>query len=1094
MMVWPNRIVVSSAGSQSASRGSIPRWATSVVPLSLSTVHWRFVSPFSPFSGIMEASHRVTIVTGVEGVAEAVGEFFALASFFSFCVASFAGAYLISRFRRELRLYLAFSLFALFAVWSLGLAMVQVASTQEEALRWMRIVSLGRGTLYSFFLHWVLFASEKRWVRKAWGVILLYLPAGVNVLFFSLLPGVSRTVYSFHQTPWGWVVSPNPRFWNYFASAYIAVFVLLGVMQLWRWQRQKAQTPQEKRQASFIFLAVLAVFAVAWTVDRIVRVFRPAIYPLPVTSILLLFVFLVIFYTMIRYRVFLALPMRSAETGKLEILDRAKKVRLYSFLSLVYTLDGVVYILYTHFVLEKPLNMLLPWGALFVLFGMGFQYLGTLEVREDLRDLLYVALVSLVALVLSPKIHFLSETLYGLFFFTAVVVAILLGSLRAFVLQGILMGGILLFLWRPVAPLPVEKSFVAFHGLLVAFLLFFVLAFYVHQVYLERLRENQEQLERQGVLGEISARLVEVNHSNFEKAFAEIFQATDRFYNPTWRAFFLFSPLGKNAIGASKWCYGNGCPEGNPDFSEDFFSWLEGKIPSSGEFWVGKAETPGEQDFLTRMNARIVFLRPVKRGKELLGFLGCSTKERNPRVKPCQEFWEALSYQLTDVLIRVSAEKDLYCSAFYDSLTALPNRALFREHLEKAIQFSRRTGKMVGILFVDLDNFKNINDAEGHEMGDELLQAVAQRLSGCVREHDTVARFGGDEFLVLLTELHAPEEVLPIVERIRASFRQPFTLHNQEFFLTASIGIALYPGDGETPQELIKNADLAMYSAKAQQGDGYAFCSPAMKESALEKQRLISGLYRALEREELLLYYQPQVNARSGKIVGLEALLRWKHPEMGILHPASFIPLAEQTGLIIPIGEWVLRTTCETALHFQSLGIPPLSMAVNLSAVQIRDPELPAKVERVLRETGFNPHYLELEITESTIFQNPENVIGLLKTLKALGVRVTLDDFGTGYSFLARLKMLPVDRIKIDRHFLQGIPESEKDRTIVRNIIHLARSLGADITAEGVENEAQLAFLLGEGCEEIQGYYYYRPLPPEELETILRASLKTAEG
>ncbi|NSW76735.1 MAG: EAL domain-containing protein, partial [Candidatus Atribacteria bacterium] len=413
-----------------------------------------------------------------------------------------------------------------------------------------------------------------------------------------------------------------------------------------------------------------------------------------------------------------------------------------------------------------------------------------------------------------------------------------------------------------------------------------------------------------------------------------------------------------------------------------------------------------------------------------------------------------------------------------------------RVHLEKAIQLAHRTRKMVGILFIDLDAFKNINDAEGHEMGDRLLRRVASRLSGCVREHDTVARFGGDEFLVLLAQLNHHEEVLPIVERILTSFRQPFTVHNQEFFVTASVGIALYPADGETPHDLIKNADLAMYVAKGKRGDGYAFCSPEMKDNALTKKRLISGLYRALERKEFQIYYQPQVNARTGAIVGLEALLRWQHPEMGMVLPSTFIPIAEQTGIIISIGEWVLRTACAQVARWQRLGILPLRLAVNLSAVQIRDPELVEKVKKVLTETGFDPQYLELEITETTFFQDPEHVSATLRSLKNLGVNVTLDDFGTGYSFLTHLKALAVDRIKIDRHFLQGLLENSRDREIVKGIVHLAQSLEAQVTAEGVETEVQLEFLLEQGREEIQGYYYYRPLPPEELEGILLSHLR----
>lgn len=759
-----------------------------------------------------------------------MGDFFAQASFVSFCVASFLGVYLISHFRKELQLYLVFALFMLFAVWSLGLAMVQVSPTYEGAFLGIRIAFSAIGSLYAFFLHWTLLASESRWVQKTWNLVLLYLPAGAGILIFTLFPEVLEATHHFYKTPLGWMVAPTPHFWNWVFSAYITVFVLFGVRHLLRWMK-RLQKPPVKKQASWLAFAALVAFAVLWMLGRIIMMLHSTIYAysLPLTIPLLFSPFLIIFYTAVHYRGFFALSFSSENAGETETLDLDKKVRLYSFLALIYTLDGVMYVLYSYLVLQRPLHKLFPWGALFVLFGMLIHYLGTLKVREQVRDLLYVVLVSLVALVMAPRVHFLGEVIYASFFFTAVVVAILLGSIRVFILQGVLMGGILLFLWRPVTSLPVEKSFANLYELLFVFVLFYVLAFYVHRVYLQRLRENQDRLELQKATGEISALLAKVNYSNFESEFVEVLRAVDRFCGFSWRSFFLFSPVGRNATGAGKWCYGDRGSEETTDFCEELFLGLKGKMPPSGGFWLDEDKTVQEQDFLVRLGARVAFLQPVERGKEIWGFLGCCMEKTNFRGKVCQELVEALSYRLTDVLARIAQEKALHYSAFYDSLTGLPNRALFQEHLEKAIQLAKRTGEMVCVLFADLDNFKTVNDTGGHETGDLLLRMMAQRLSGCVREQDVVTRFGGDEFLVLLTRINCPEEVLPIVERIKASFQQPFVVHNQEFFLNASIGIALYPRDGSTPQELIKNADLAMYTVKSQGKGDYAFCSPEMK-------------------------------------------------------------------------------------------------------------------------------------------------------------------------------------------------------------------------------------------------------------------------
>ncbi len=832
---------------------------------------------------------------------------------------------------------------------------------------------------------------------------------------------------------------------------------------------------------------MLAIFAVVWTVDRIIRVFNPVISPLPVTAVLLLPPFLVTFSTAVRYGMFLAFPMSFPDARNVEVLDQTEKVRLYSFLSLVYTLDGILYVFYTHFVFQETLEKLLPWGALFVGFGMAVHFLGALEVEERFRDLLYVIVVTLVALVLAPRIHFLGEVLYALFFFTAVVVAVLLGNLWAFVLQGVLMGGVLLALWRPVWPSPQGNQWAGLHALLVSFGLFFALALYVHEAYRRRLRENQAQLKRQRMVGELASELVDVNRWNFEEEFPKVLRRLDGSHGEGWVSVFLFFPYGKEITGVEKWCYGGIGNPGNPAiFAPEVFSWLARQAESNLGFVVEGKEKWPEGELLRKLGVEKAFFHPVKRGGELLGFLGWGTERSHPLPNPHGELGKVLASVLADFLSRIAEERNIYRMALYDALTGLPNRVLFQDRLEKEIQLVKRTGRRLAVVFVDLDSFKIVNDAEGHEVGDELLRTVASRLAGCVREHDTVARFGGDEFLVLMTQLNAPFDVSPVAERMMSSLREPFLVFGQEFFLTASAGIAIYPEDGETPQDLIKNADLAMYAAKAEKGDGYAFCSPVMKEEVLHRQGLTRGLYRALERGELLLYYQPQVDARTARIVGVEALLRWRHPERGLLLPGTFIPLAEQTGLIIPIGEWVLRTACEAALRWQKLGIPPLRVAVNLSARQIWDPDLPGKVQRVLQETGFSSEYLELEITESTVFRDPERAIGILRVLKDLGVRVALDDFGTGYSCLARLKMFPVDRIKIDRRFLLEITANQRDRAIVQYIIHLAQSLGARVLAEGVETEAQLEFLREAGCEEIQGYSFYPPLPPEELENIFR--------
>jgi diguanylate cyclase (GGDEF)-like protein len=397
----------------------------------------------------------------------------------------------------------------------------------------------------------------------------------------------------------------------------------------------------------------------------------------------------------------------------------------------------------------------------------------------------------------------------------------------------------------------------------------------------------------------------------------------------------------------------------------------------------------------------------------------------------------------------------------------------------------------LAILFIDLDRFKNINDTLGHEAGDRVLKQVAERLLGCLREGDTVGRLGGDEFVVLIEELAQPMHVAAVAQKIIAAVAQPVVLEAHEFHITASIGISTYPDDSEDMQGLLKNADISMYRAKEQGKNNYQFYSALMNIHTLDRLALESGLRHALERNEFLLHYQPKVDIGSGRITGMEALLRWQRPGQELIPPAQFIALAEETGLIVPIGEWVLRTACARNKSWREEGLPPLRIAVNLSARQFAHANLLQDVARALRETGLDPAALEFEITESMVMHDPERAVTLLTRLKAMGIHLSIDDFGTGYSSLSYLKRFPIDSVKIDRSFIHDIPGDADDAAITRAIIAMAHSLRLKVIAEGVETEEQLSFLRELGCDEMQGYYFSEPLAEDEF---LRLQKSAASG
>ena len=435
-----------------------------------------------------------------------------------------------------------------------------------------------------------------------------------------------------------------------------------------------------------------------------------------------------------------------------------------------------------------------------------------------------------------------------------------------------------------------------------------------------------------------------------------------------------------------------------------------------------------------------------------------------------------------DVTERKRMERRIVEMATHDALTGLPNRHLLQDRIAQALAHGRRSGEQAAVLFIDLDHFKVINDSLGHDVGDSLLQEVAARLTATMRSEDTAVRQGGDEFIVLLPNLASALDAEAVAQKILDELTQPYHIHEKELHIGASIGIALFPDDGKDVEALLKNSDIAMYHAKESGRNNYQFFSPEMNKLAKERHSLGVDLRHALARNELLLYFQPVVDMPSGKLTSMEVLLRWQHPEQGLILPSRFIPLAEESGLIVPIGEWVLQQSCLQIRAWQEQGYDVPKLAVNLSARQFRHKTLVANVARILAETGVEGHCLTLEITESELVENVEKTIVALQQLNALGLEIAVDDFGTGYSSLSYLKRYPVNTLKIDRSFVRDIATDPNDAAIIAAIIAMARSLKMKVIAEGVETEEQLAFLTQQGCSRYQGYYFSQPLSAAEFE------------
>jgi diguanylate cyclase (GGDEF)-like protein len=452
----------------------------------------------------------------------------------------------------------------------------------------------------------------------------------------------------------------------------------------------------------------------------------------------------------------------------------------------------------------------------------------------------------------------------------------------------------------------------------------------------------------------------------------------------------------------------------------------------------------------------------------------------------------ALPRALRHAIERHRIQMETKYFAQHDAVTNLPNRLLLSDRISQAIQLARRRNTSTAVLFLDLDRFKYINDSLGHPVGDQLLQSVSLRLLATVRDSDTVSRQGGDEFIVLLSEIAHPQHAVIGAQKILTALAAPHYLGGQELHIDGSIGISVFPGDGDDAETLIKNADMAMYDAKEKGRNNFQFFKAEMNQKMVERQTLEASLRCALERNEFLLHYQPKVNLGSGEITSVEALIRWQHPERGLVPPGQFVPIAEDCGLILKMGRWVLREACRQVRAWQLEGLPPISVAVNVSAAEFRSKDFVESVRATLSESGLDPHYLELELTEGVLMDDAEFTSSVLKELKGMGVHLAVDDFGTGYSSLSYLRKFPIDVLKIDRSFVTQITADSDDSTIVNAIINMGKSLKYLVVAEGIETQEQRAYLQSRHCEEGQGYLFSKPLPVAQFAALLQNGVPEA--
>lgn len=1017
---------------------------------------------------------------------------FSLMFFIAFAIYFFLGIYILARnFKSNMhRVFFYISLDL--CIWAFSFSISNSAPNAEMSIFWRRVAAFGWGSLYSFLLHFILILTEKYdLLHKKWLYVVLYLPAILNVFVFSIDGDIAIKGYNLIYTYAGWVNVSASSIWDRLFQFNYVSFTMIGIGLIWHWGKSSKERVKKKQAymmvasyATALLIGTLTEFTINLYFSNKVPQLAPVIILIPTS---------VMFYCIKKYGL-MAPEVKSQVADAGQILSDVTRSKLYLYLTRVYILGAFVYFASQYFGNRESLESALLFSAIMLLLGLILQLIQDFNIRTDIKDNL-----SNIIMTVSIPLMILRYNDYSSIYAWAVsiifvIVSIAFTQRRMLILVGTTTILTLIWVWikAPVSTVTVESVDHIIRIGIFGILLF--IAFYINYVYRQRLAENEEQVQLQKLLSQVSTNFVTANENNIDEKINELLNLFGKYFNEERTNLFILSKDQKTMKCTHEWC--DVGIESTIDIVSDLtianLPWWAEQLIHHGSIYLPEvaalpSEVKHEKEWLQDKQIKSLLVIPLRDKEKVLGFLGFDAIRTTKKWRlDHQEILKVMANLISDVWLKVEAEKEINYMVYYDALTGLPNRTLLEDRMKQAVNLAFRTDKNMVAAFIDIDNVKTINDTMGHDGGDDLLIQVAKRLSSCFRQYDTVARFGGDEFLILIPQISQLEDIQIVVDKIMAAFHEPLLIKNQEFFITASVGIAVFPIDGETTEELIKNADLAMYTSKENGKNRYTFCSADMKQKFLKYMELSNSLYRALERKELELYYQPKVMTASGEITGVEALIRWNHPQKGIISPSEFIPIAEKNGLIIPIGQWVLETACRQNKAWQDQGLQPIIMAVNLSLGQFLNSRLVGILANILQETELNPAYLELEITESIAINEPEYIIRILNELKALGVSISIDDFGTEYSSLSRLKTLPIDRVKIDMQFIHGISTGSKEEGIIRVILQLARTLGLKVTAEGVETEQQLAFLREILCDEIQGYYFYKPMPIDEIEVILR--------
>lgn len=1024
--------------------------------------------------------------------------FVSLLLYASFVVYFLLGVYVYLLRRTSSMHYVFFALCASLCIWAFTYSIATNAPDYATCLFWRRTAALGWGFVYSLLLHFILALTEKKTLlRKKWIYVVLYAPCAVNLFVYTFYTKIAAQQFELIRTSAGWINISKDSGWDLFYYIYYILFASISIILIRQWGKRSHEKSKKIQSflitGSFLIALVLGTF-VEIIINQVWDTKIPQIGP-----IVILMPVLVMFYCIKKYDL-LPRPQKDQQAEAGAILSEATSSKLYSYLAHIYLLGSFLAFALRYFVLGETVEKAFLVSVSALLVGLSLYKVQELAIDTGRKQ----KILNLIIMISIPLMNlmFIDYTaFYGWIFPVVLLLISIVFSQKQFTMfAGACILLTLIGSWIIQPNAIVEINNIDHITRIVIFLAIIWIAHFIKEVYTHRLEQYEEQVAMQKLNAIISADLVSANEYNIDKKLNEAMKACGEYLDADSANIFFLEENNKEDRKFNAWC------RTKPDVTFNQFyradtavtpEWMKRTvlcagemlyIPKTSEFQGGK----GSQNWFEERRLKTFLSIPLIGNNKIIGYFSFAAVNAEKNWNPNQlQMMQMIAHHLTDVWLKVNAEKELKQMAYFDSLTCLPNRTQFSQYLKTGIELAMDYNTLLGVIYLDVDFFKTINDLMGHDSGDELLRQFALRLLSCLRQEDTIARFGGDEFLIMLPYFTNSEDIQQAADRIMATACEPLTVNGQDLFVTASMGIAVYPDDGESPEDLIKNADLALYTSKETGRSKYTFCSQTIKNDFLKKNELTSDLYHALEREEFLLYFQPKVDPRSGRILGLEALIRWQHPQKGLILPGGFIPLAEKIGVIGTIDQWVFRTVCRQSKAWQEQGFAPIRIAVNFSLSQFYKENVLENVQLVLEETGIDLSLIEIEITESIAYYKSEMINDILNGFKALGISISIDDFGTEYSSLIRLQTLPIDRIKIDRRFVRELENGRKSENIMKAIFTLSQALDLKVTVEGVETERQLAFARELSCDEIQGYYFYKPMPADAIETLLYTASST---